>query len=500
MQEAKLYLVQFAEDNPSEFFKHTPNEVVFTRLDSQKNELYITNFLGRGDMVNKNNVCITNDSIPKFENRWIGAHHVLQESGKHVLYYAPKNIAMSGLEKELFFKAQALPHSIGKYVDAFHITDEIGIHNLYGTYLTRNPLAIQKHIEKQYPRFTSSSLLVNDRDSQNRITDWTPIDNTSVHKPAYGMELAEVVDSCSCLSGNGGSSCISKLRYSTNQKKKMTVTVAQSSIDHGVECIEKGFENNKTYFESDNAHYQFLAQSSIMGESEGSSGTNATGSEANANANANTQNSNANNAEGSQGSKPTNENQTKNLGEVLLNKTDHPGSASEMSKFTFGESTKPGDQEGGENKPEGDGKPEGDQNSIEYWKAKALEHENQLKEIAPKVKGYDEMKIAFDADQRLKTITNKVNELGKGKMSEERRQSLINYYAKEFTKIADQKELAKLIETQFEMILTPQIKQSGETVDEISAKFLAKNIEQSGEEKRKNNRFIDVTKVGEYLS
>lgn len=500
---AKAYLVQSAELSPAEFLAQTPNEVVFGRLDTKKNELYVSTFLGRGDLVNKKGIVITNESIPRLENRWIGAYHVLLESGKHIPYYIPNNVmAMSSDDREMFFKKQALPHSIGPYVDAFHITDPNGIHNLYGTFKTRHPIAVQKYIEKKFPRYTSSSILANKTDGNHRIYDWTPIDNTSVHNPANGMTLAEIAGSCSCLSGDrGGSSCISKLKTEL-QNKKLEVEVAQSSLDHGEDCIEKGFDNNKNYFESNNAHYLFLAQSSIMSQSEGTADTG----QANA--------AQTPAGEGQQAGAPVANNQNQNQetqtqtrtqGKGDFNKRDSPANSKDMADVAklFEGSTEQEKPEG-ENK-EGEDDTKKDEAKLDYkalYETEVKQRKTYEREVNPKLKEYDNAVAIVKQNERVKAVTTKINELAKGKMTEERREELINHYSGEiFKSIEDHKALVKLVEKEFELMLTPKIKQSGIELPEpsdISRKFVAQSGKDENEDEKEEP--VDIAEIGRYLS
>lgn len=496
-----------------------PTQIV--KGNFQEGQLYLTAFIGRGDYFNKKRIGISNESIPRLGHKWVNTPHVITSYKDHILYMKPKDMVFSSNRDLIdFLKLQTIPHKTGHYVDWFFTTDKRGIHNLYATSVQTDPLAIQAWKEGTFPKYTSSSLFALARAANGIITDWEPIDNTSVDEdPAYGIELAKISGDCFCEASNGNS-CIVELRDKV-QKAHSMAEIAQSGMDHADRCKREAFKSIKNYFKSDNVHYQFLVQSSLMSSTEGSTNAGQAASTESQSKGAPIPNQNGSEAQYTKTDVPSSAQDLSHsfdfLSQTLGTKPKVDAEDKNVSTDTSKPEQKKAEGETEEKKPEGENEGEkkpGDEKPVEapaptieslQARINSLERENKKlqKDNDEKIMTLVKFQEKQEAKDRTELVSKLVKTLGKDKISEKHMEQLIEYYTsdKDLKKLSD-KKLTELIKIQMEMgqaVITEKVKQSSMfPADlEMTAKFLAQDT-QSGEKPK--STFIDVRKLGEYLS
>ena len=226
---------------------------VLSGHEEKNGDIHVTFLIAEGDYINQKGHGYASSLLKKWhgDRSWIGLVHNVHESRNHPLVYAkpPKGLTESGLVK--FYKNVSEQYGIGKFV-ATKLKDLgngavrlLGVVKLFRT-------AKEMWKKGKFPLYSSSSTYAT-KEKGGLVTDGIPISNTSVDKPAYGIELAKSHGEC-----EGGEECVTKLlEASETELCGKTINILSS------------FENN---FSSNSKE---KLQESSMGNEEGSSTDNA---------------------------------------------------------------------------------------------------------------------------------------------------------------------------------------------------------------------------------
>lgn len=218
--------------------------------EEQKNgDVHVTFLIGEGDLINDAKQGISSDLLRKWHKleSWIGLVHNVHPSKNHPLAYftTPRGLTEQGLIDA--YKAESEKWGIGRFVKTKLVEMANGAARLLGIVKLFNT-AKKMWNEGKFPLYSSCSLY-STQEKDGLVTNGVPIANSSVDKPAYGIELAKTHGQC-----EGGEECVTKLLENSKDG------LCQKTID-----ILSSFKNNFS------SHSGGKLQESSMENADGSS-------------------------------------------------------------------------------------------------------------------------------------------------------------------------------------------------------------------------------------